>query len=248
MLFKRFINDEKDTAMREKPLNQKIALVTGASRGIGLCIAKALHKAGLTVGITGRNNDSLTTAAGHIGERCKPYVCDQRDPAAIRGMAKAVLEEMGTPDVLVNNAGVYRGGMVQSMSLDRWNEIIETNLTGVFLTTQAFLPAMIQQGRGDIVMISSMSGKKGDPGTSAYNASKFGLQGFSQALIYEVRKDNIRVMVLNPSSVNTSDEPSEEWGPGLYLHADDIAQTVVHLISLPGRTLIRDMDIWGTNP
>lgn len=234
--------------MREKPLNEKIALVTGGSRGIGWHIAKALHDAGLRVGITGRNAEILETAARQIGERCRPFVCDQRDPAAIQAMAKTVLAEMGTPDVLVNNAGVYRGGMVQSLSLDRWNEIIETNLTGVFLTTQAFLPAMIAQERGDIIMIGSMSGKKSDPGTSAYNASKFGLQGFAQALTYEVRKNNIRVMVLNPSSVNTSLEPGEEYGPGLYLHAADIAQTVVHLVSLPGRTLIRDMDIWGTNP
>jgi 3-oxoacyl-[acyl-carrier protein] reductase len=134
------------------------------------------------------------------------------------------------------------------MPLDLWNEVIETNLTGVFLTTQSFLPGMIAKERGDIFMIASMSGKKGDPGAGAYAASKFGLQGFSQALTYEVRKHNIRVMVLNPSSVNKGLDDGPDHGKGLHLHAADLAATLVHLACLPGRTLFRDMDIWGTNP
>jgi 3-oxoacyl-[acyl-carrier protein] reductase len=134
------------------------------------------------------------------------------------------------------------------MTLDTWNAVIETNLTGVFLTTRAFLPAMTARGRGDIIMISSMSGKKGDPGAGAYAASKFGLQGFSQALQYEVRKSNIRVMVINPSSVDTGEDSGPAHGPGLFLHAADLAATVVHLACMPGRTLFRDMDVWGTNP
>jgi len=97
-------------------------------------------------------------------------------------------------------------------------------------------------------MIGSMSGKKGDPGAAAYNASKFGLQGFSQALTYEVRKHNIRVMVLNPSSVNTGPDSGPEHGKGLYLHAADIASTVAQLAMLPGRTQMSDMDVWETDP
>ena len=137
---------------------------------------------------------------------------------------------------------------VLDMSLERWNEVIETNLTGVFLTTKAFLPGMIERGRGDIFMISSMSGKKGDPGATAYAASKFGLQGFSQALAHEVRRNNIRVMVLNPSSVNTGEDTGPTHGPGLHLHAADLADLIVSLARIPGRTLVRDIDIWGTNP
>jgi 3-oxoacyl-[acyl-carrier protein] reductase len=113
---------------------------------------------------------------------------------------------------------------------------------------RAVLPGMIEKQRGDVFLISSMSGKKGDPGSASYNASKFGLQGFAQALTYEVRQSNIRVMVLNPSSVNTGVDEGPPHGKGLKLHAADIAATIVHLASLPGRTLIRDMDIWGTNP
>lgn len=234
--------------MTHGDLANKVAVVTGASRGIGKHIAGALHRAGAAVAITGRAEKTLAAAARDIGEGCRPYVCDQRDPAAIKAMAAAVLGDLGAPDILVNNAGTFRGGRVADMPLEHWDEIILTNLTGVFLTTQAFLPAMIDKGRGDIYMISSMSGKKGDPGAAAYAASKFGLQGFSQALLYEVRKHNIRVTVLNPSGVDTGKDTGPTHGPGLHLHAADIAATIVHLACLPGRTLIRDMDIWGTNP
>lgn len=234
--------------MAEEKLAGKIAVVTGGSRGIGRFIAQALHDAGARVVITGRHANTLESAVEHLAERCNAYVCDQRNPAAISKLAAQVLEEVGAPDILVNNAGTFQFAPVTEMSLEQWNTVLETNLTGVFLTTKAFLPAMIQKNRGDIFMISSMSGKKGDPGAGVYAASKFGLQGFSQALTYEVRKHNIRVMVLNPSSVNTGHDTGPKEGSGLHLHAADLAQMVVHLATLPGRTLFRDMDIWGTNP
>lgn len=234
--------------MQNESLAGRIAVVTGGSRGIGRHIARALHQAGATVAITARNEDSLNKTAAEIGDRCRAYPCDQRDPAAITAMSRAVIMDLGAPDILVNNAGTFRGGAVADLPLEAWQDVIETNLTGVFITTQAFLPAMIDKGRGDIFMISSMSGKKGDAGAAAYAASKFGLQGFAQALLYEVRKHNIRVTVLNPSSVDTGDDTSLSHGPGLHLHAADIAATIVHLALLPGRTLIRDLDIWGTNP
>lgn len=234
--------------MRNEDLTGKVVVVTGASRGIGKHIARALHEAGATVAVTGRSRDSIIAAARSVGTRCKAYACDQRDAAAIRHMAAAVIADLGAPDILVNNAGMFLGAPVVDMQLERWNEVLACNLTGVFLTTQAFLPGMIAKNRGDIFMISSMSGKKGDPGAAAYAASKFGLQGFSQALTYEVRKNNIRVMVLNPSSVDTGEDTGPTQGQGLHLHAADLAATIVHLACMPGRTLVRDLDIWGTNP
>ena len=231
-------------------LDGKIAVVTGASRGIGRHIAAALNRAGAFVVLTGRQMRTLEESVASMPEpsRCKAYNCDQRDPEAISALARHVLDNPGPPDILVNNAGLGRGGLVKDMPLEEWNTVIETNLTGVFLTTQAFLPSMIDRDGGDIFMISSMSGKKGDPGAAAYAASKFGLQGFSQALNYEVRRNNIRVMVLNPSSVDTDPDTGAKEGPGLHLHAADLAATIVHLAALPRRTLVRDMDIWGTNP
>jgi 3-oxoacyl-[acyl-carrier protein] reductase len=229
-------------------LQGRLAVVTGASRGIGFHIASALHAAGATVAMTGREAKALGDAAREVGGRAHAFAADQRDPASIDDMARRVLEALGGPDILVNNAGVFRFSPVLETPLAEWNDILATNLTGVFVTTRAFLPAMLAKDRGDIFMISSMAGKKGDPGSGAYSASKFGLQGFSQSLMYEVRSHNIRVMVLNPSSVDTGPDTGPRHGKGLYLHAADLAATVVHLASLPGRTMIRDMDIYGTNP
>jgi 3-oxoacyl-[acyl-carrier protein] reductase len=229
----------------------KFALVTGGSRGIGAHIAEAFLNRGDRVAITGRSMDRLESCrndhlSGH--ENLHLFECDHSEEKSILSMKKLITKEIGTPDILVNNAGIASFKPVAEMDLKFWKQIIDTNLTGVFLTTKAFLPDMIERERGDIFMISSMAGKKGDGGASAYAASKFGLQGFSQALNYEVRKYNIRVMVLNPSSVNVSWAKKNEYGKGTYLHARDIASLIVHIAHTPGRTLIRDMDIWGTNP
>ncbi len=232
----------------EQNLSEKFALVTGASRGIGKEIAKALNTAGARIVITGRHEDTLKASAQDVGEHCDYVVCDHSDPKSIEQMASSVINQHGYPDILINNAGCMQSSPVLDMPLELWNKVINTNLTGVFLTTKAFLPGMIEKNRGDIIMISSMSGKKGDPGASVYSASKFGLQGFSQSLMYEVRKNNIRVMVINPSRVDKSEGERPLFGQGLTLHAQDIAATVAHLVSLPGRTMIRDMDVYGTNP
>ncbi len=231
-----------------QPLKDKLAVVTGGSRGIGRYIAEALLAGGAEVVITARGQGPLEETARALGGRCHAHACDHGSPEAIETMAAAVRERHGDPDILVNNAAVMHAGPVTDFPLAHWNAMIATNLTGVFLVTRAFLPAMIEADRGDIFMISSMSGKKGDPGSAAYNASKFGLQGFSQALMYEARRHNIRVMVLNPSRIDTGDDPGPHYGPGLYLHAADVAATILHLAALPGRTMIRDMDIFGTNP
>lgn len=231
-----------------KDLSGKLTVVTGASRGIGKAIALALHDVGADVVITGRHQETLDSSAKDIGDRCHPVVCDHSQADSIGGAVTKILDQYGAPDILVNNAGTMKSCNVIDMSSELWSQVIGTNLTGVFLTTKAFLPGMIEKNRGDIVMISSMSGKRGDPGSSAYAASKFGLQGFSQALMHEVRRNNIRVTVLNPSSVDKSEDRGPKYGSGLTLHANDIAATVVHLLCLPGRTLIRDMDIYGTNP
>jgi len=231
-------------------LTDQLVVVTGGSRGIGFHAARAFHDAGCRIAITARHEADLDDAAEAIGPNCSPFVCDQRDPEAITGFARSLLDELGPPAILVANAGGGWGSRpVLEMPVDDWNRILETNLTGTFLTCRALLPPMIDRGRGDVFIISSMSGKKGDPGAAAYAASKFGLQGFAQALNQEVRRHNIRVMVLNPSSVNTAvDDTAPAFGPGQRLHAADLAALMVDLARLPGRTLVRDMDIWGTNP
>lgn len=230
-------------------LSGKVALVTGGSRGIGKHIAEALQLAGGTVLITGRDSARLEEAAADIGDDCRTYVCDQRDAQAIKKLAADVAADFGPLDILVNNAGVVEfGTSVSDTSPDTWNEVIETNLTGVFLTTQAFLSGMITREHGDIFMIGSTRGKVGDAGWAAYCASKFGLQGFSQSLLQEVRGHNIRVFVLNPGTVSKDDDIGATEGIGIPLHAADLAATIVHLSGLPRRTLVHDLEIWGTNP
>lgn len=232
-----------------RPLDRRIALVTGGTRGLGRHIASALLAAGASVAITGRNGERASHAAASLlasnpHAHCVGFGCDQSDPDAIAALPVEVRRAIGAPDLLVNNAAFITGNRVAVMTLSQWNRTIQTNLTGVFLTTKAFLPAMIERRSGDLFMVGSMSGKKGDPGSSAYAASKFGLRGFSEALLHEVRRDGIRVVVLNPSSIDSGPEAS----PSLHLHAADIGATIVHLAALPGRTLIRDLEIWDTNP
>lgn len=233
--------------MEEEPLSNKLAVVTGGSRGIGQAIAKHLHEAGMRVVISGRDKASLEESAQTVGKNCFPIVCNHSDPEQIDSFAKLIEKEHGTCDLLINNAGIMKSKQVIDLNLELWQKVIDTNLTGVFLTTKAFLPSMIEKKQGDIILIGSMSGKKGDPGASAYAASKFGLQGFAASLFYEVRKYNIRVMLINPSRVETGPD-KEKIGKGIYLHANDIAQTVRHLASLPQRTTIKEMEVWGTNP
>ena len=237
--------------MKQYDLTDQLVIVTGGSGGIGRHTVEAFLEADARVAITGRTERALRQTAEALGERCTPFVCDQSDPKDVERFAARVLSELGPPAILVANAGGGWGGgrHVTDLSLEDWQQTIDTNLTGTFLMCKHLLPAMIERGRGDVFIISSMSGKKGDPGSAAYAASKFGLQGFAQSLTHEVRRHNIRVMVLNPSAVNT--EPTDDSpmdGAGNYLHAADLAQLMVGLARLPGRTLVRDMDIWGTNP
>jgi 3-oxoacyl-[acyl-carrier protein] reductase len=127
--------------------------------------------------------------------------------------------------------------------------VIATNLTGAFLVTHFALAGMIQRRRGSIVFVSSTSGKRGDPGTSAYAASKFGLMGLAHSLLYEVRRHDIRVIVVSPSAIDTGREiPEPQAVAGVKPHASDVAATVLHCLTLPGRTLLREVEIWGTNP
>jgi 3-oxoacyl-[acyl-carrier protein] reductase len=230
----------------------KVAVVTGGSRGIGHAIAWALLARGASVVITGRREDALREAreklaAGVAGsaERLSSVAADVRDYAQIERAIGAAAERFGGLDILVNNAGIGSFGEVAVESLDQWNETIGTNLTGVFHACRAAIPHLRRRKGGWIINISSLAGKNPFAGAAAYCASKAGLNAFSEALMQEVRYDDIRVSYVMPGSVRTEfagthDGAGTEWK----LDPADVAQVVVDLIahnprSLPSRIEIR---------
>ncbi len=233
-------------------LRDQVALVTGGGTGIGRQIALALGNAGATVCVAGRRREPLEAVVAELearDARGRAQVADVRDPRSVQELVEGCERELGAVDLLVNNAATFARGPVAQLDPARWNDVIATNLSGAFLVTRAVLPGMMQRRKGSIVFVSSTSGKRGDANASAYSASKFGLMGLAQSLLYEVRRHDIRVVVVSPSAIDTSrDAPDPTRVQGATAHAADVAETVVHCLTLPPRALIRDVEIWGTNP
>lgn len=230
-------------------LTGKTAIVTGGTRGIGRSIAKALVSGGAEVAITGRDEDAIASAISELNlagpGAVRGYHCDVRDYDQVR----AVFAEIGRVDILVNNAGIGLFAPVESMNPADFRAVLETNLIGVFYCCHEAIPLMKQRGGGYIINISSLAGANAHPRMAAYNASKFGLNGFSEALMQEVRHDGIKVSYIMPGSVNTEfggDEPSDEksW----QLQPSDIAQVVMDLLAYPDRTLPSRVEIRPSRP
>ena len=231
----------------------KCALVTGASKGIGYAIAEALAGAGADVVISARNEAEVQEAARRLNEVSPGEVvgvaCDVRRLEDVRRMVGAATERFGGVDILVNNAGVGGFGPVDQMEPETWHQIIETNLNGVFYCCHEAIPEMRKRGGGWIINIASLAGKNPLAGGAAYSASKFGLVGFSEALMLDVRQDDIRVNYIMPGSVATyfnGHTPSEEdaWK----IQPEDIAQIVMDLLAFPGRTLPSRVEVRPSKP
>src|SRR5690349_1422914 len=232
-------------------LSGKTAVVTGGSKGIGRAIAEALVRAGVNVSISARHEDEVANAVAELNKkgRAVGFVCDVRDYAQVKTYHANTVEQLGGVDILVNNAGIGLFAPVESMSPDEFRAVIETNLCGVFYCCHEAIPLMKQRGGGYIINISSLAGANAHPKMAAYNASKFGLNGFSEALMQEVRHDGIKVTYIMPGSVNTEfggDEPSDakSW----QLQPNDIAQVVVDLLHYPQRALPSRIEIRPSQP
>jgi len=230
-------------------LSTKIAIVTGGTKGIGRAIAESLVDAGASVAITARNQDEITKAVSQINRRsrgmAKGYVCDVRD----YNQVKSLFADVGAVDILINNAGVGIFSSVESMSVEDFRTVLETNVFGVFYCCHEAIPLMKQRGGGYIINISSLAGANAHPQMAAYNASKFGLNGFSEALMQEVRHERIKVSYIMPGSVNTEfggDEPSDQksW----QLQPNDVAEVVMELLSQPGRALASRIELRPSRP
>jgi 3-oxoacyl-[acyl-carrier protein] reductase len=232
----------------------RVALITGGTRGIGFAVAEALLKAGDTVAITGTTDDgvvkaehalSATNGAGQV----TGIVCDVRDASSTELAVRTVIAKHGGIDVLVNCAGVGVGAPISDLPHDEWDRIIGTNLTGVFNCCKAAIPHLKTRGGGWIVNISSLASTNPFPGGAAYCASKAGLNAFSDALMQELRHDNIRVTSILPGSVATGfsgREPAS--GADWKLHPEDVAQAIVDLLDHPARSLPSRIEIRPARP
>ena len=229
-------------------LTGKVALVTGGSRGIGFAIAQALVKAEASVVITGKDEGRLGAAREKLGSKASAVRMDVRDYAAVEAAMKSVVDRAGGLDVLVNNAGVGLFKPVSETSPEEWNNVIGTNLTGLFQCTRVALPHLRARGGGWIINISSLAGKNAFPEAAAYCASKSGLNAFSEALMQEVRHDGIRVAYVMPGSVRTEFSGrtlgNDEWK----LAPDDVAEVVVDLLRHPSRSLPSRVEIRPAQP
>ncbi len=227
----------------------KTAIVTGSTKGIGRAIAEALSRAGMNVCVSARQMEEIEETVRElegVGEGgVTGAACDVRDYEEVRALFEHAVAEFGGVDVLVNNAGIGIYKPVEEISPEEFRAVLETNLFGVFYCTREAIPLMKQRGGGYIVNISSLAGTNAHPRMAAYNASKFGLNGFSEALMQEVRHDGIKVSYVMPGSVNTEfggDTVSAEksW----QLQPEDVARVVTALLahderSLPSRVEIR---------
>ena len=236
--------------------NQKVALVTGGSKGIGRAIAAALLDSGAHVLVAGRDAVSLASVAAALGEhgersgaRVEWFAGDVRREDEARAMVEAAVRRFGALDILVNNAAV--GILVDTdvMTGDQWRETVETNLSGVFYCTRAAIPHLRARGGGWIINISSLASRNPFAGGAAYSATKAGLNAFGEALMQELRYDGIRVSTVCPGSVRTGFAGSNEGAAAEWkLAPEDVARVVADLVAHPGRSLPSRVDIRPSMP
>jgi len=230
-------------------LEGKVALITGGSKGIGFAIAEALVSQGARVMITGRDAADLERAQARLGPRALSVSADARLAEEVERAVQATVDGHGGLDVLVNNAGIGIFKNAADMSSAEWQSIIDTNLSGVFYYCHAAIPHLRRRGGGWIVNISSLAGKNPFTGGAAYCASKAGLNAFSEALMQEVRYDNIRVTYVMPGSVATGFSGRGEPGKADWkIQPEDIGQMVLDLLAMPPRSLPSRVEMRPSRP
>lgn len=235
-------------------LKGKTALVTGAGKGIGRAIAIALANEGVNVGLIARTDKDLQLVAGElkaIGVKTAIATADISDINAVNTAVENIQAALGNIDILINNAGTGTFGKFLELSPEQWENQIKVNLFGTYYATRAVLPQMIKRATGDIVNISSTAGLRGAATTSAYSASKFGVMGLTESLMQEVRKHNIRVTALAPSTVVTELAKSANLinnNEDRMMQPEDFAELIIAQLKLNRRVFVKDASIWSTNP
>jgi 3-oxoacyl-[acyl-carrier protein] reductase len=239
----------------------RTAVVTGATRGIGFVIARALACAGATVAICGREQTSVDDAVSRLTKECQRKVvgkaADVRTSTDVAALFEWVDSAAGVPDILVNNAGVGIMKSAAELTVEDWQQTIETNLSGAFYCSREALARMKNRGGGYVINIGSLAGKNAFAGGAAYNASKFGLSGFSEAMMLDHRYDNVRITHIMPGSVDTAfsgGPASGRTAGGGNAKADwkiapeDIGEIVLMLLRMPERTLVSQVEVRPAKP
>ena len=233
-------------------MKNKVGFITGGSKGIGLGIAEAMVKENIKVAITGRTADTVNEATEYLNkikaDSAIGFVSDVRKISDLEQNIKETEAKWGSVDFLIANAGVGHFGNIETLTAEQWNETIDINLTGVFNTVKAALDQIIAS-KGYIITIASLAGTNFFASGTAYNASKFGLVGFSQALMLDVRSKGVKVTTIMPGSVTSyfnGHEPNEKdaWK----IQPEDIGQMIMDLIKMPARTLPSKVEVRPTMP
>ncbi|MED4288009.1 3-ketoacyl-ACP reductase [Priestia megaterium] len=235
-------------------LKGKVALITGAGKGIGRSTAIELAKEGVNIGLIARTEADLKAVASELEAfdvQVAYATADVSSMEEVNAAVKHLHTKLGATDILINNAGIGKFGSFLELDPAEWKQIIDVNLMGVYYVTRAVLPQLIEKNGGDIINISSTAGQKGAPVTSAYSASKFGVLGLTESLALEVRKHNIRVTALTPSTVATElayKENLTDGNPDKVMQPEDLAEIMVAQLKLHPRIFIKSAGMWSTNP
>lgn len=236
-------------------LKNKKAIITGGSRGLGKATALAFAKEGIDVAVTGRNEERLKETVAELeqfGIKAIYAVFDVGNYEEVKTSIKDIVKRLGSVDILVNNAGIAALGSFNDMEVSLWSQIIQTNVMGMYYVTKEVLPYLLAQNEGDIVNVSSTAGLNGNANVSAYSASKFAVIGMSESLMKEVRKNNIRVNTLTPSTIES--EMTVELGfatkgsHASVLQPEDFAALILAGLKLPRRAMLKGAALWSTNP
>ncbi len=239
--------------MTEEVFDGRVAVITGSTRGIGRAVAEALVQRGTHVVVSSRRTQAVAETAEALAAvgpgRVLAHPCDVRDPGACHALIQAAVDEFGVLDILVNNAGLGRFAKIQEMQAESWEQQIRTNLDGVFHCSKAAIPHLQKQEGGWIFNIGSLAGRNAFSGGVAYNASKWGLLGMTEAMMLDLRHEGIRVTCIMPGSVNThffedGPDPFDDWK----LQSTDIARVITDLMAFPDRALPSKVEIRPSQP
>ena len=238
-------------------IENQVAIVTGGTKGIGKAIASSLLEQRVKVVICARNKTDVDRCVGELAAKAEGRitgtVCDVSNLEQVRSLVAFAAERFGGIDILVNNAAIGLFADVSDITPEQWRRVIDTNLTGVFYCCHAAIPHLKQRGGGYIINISSLAGKNPFKGGSAYNASKFGLNGFSEAIMQDLRYENIRVSYIMPGSVETSfGHPGAKREPGRKsgwrIDSEDVAQVVLDLLRTDPKIMISRVEMRPSQP